>query len=65
MTSNPSNSAMLVDETDLSLEGFQFDPQIGTSPRDRLRDIADTLIRRPLYKLIYGKSFPICPTPLT
>jgi len=55
---------MLVDETDLSLDSFQFDPRIGTSLRDRLRDTVDTLVRRPLYKTIYSKKFAHLPYPI-
>ncbi|MBD1933044.1 MULTISPECIES: class I SAM-dependent methyltransferase [Cyanophyceae] len=32
--------------------------------RDRLRDIADTLIRRSLYKILYGKKFVHQPYPI-
>ena len=42
---------------DLSPIDFNFDPNIGSSLRDRLRDFGDTFLRRPLYKLMYAKKF--------
>jgi SAM-dependent methyltransferase len=49
---------------DLSPSDFQFDPCIGESLRDRVRDVADFLIRRPLYKLIYRNKFSHLPYPI-
>lgn len=49
------------DFEDLSPSDFQFDPYIGHSLRDRVRDFADFLIRRPLYKLLHGKKFAHLP----
>lgn len=46
---------------DLSPSDFKFDPYIGHSLRDKVRDFADFLIRRPLYKLLYGKKFSHLP----
>ena len=52
----------MVDKTDLSPKDFQFEPDVGTSLRDRLRDAVD-VIRRPLYKAIYSKKFAKLPYP--
>lgn len=52
---------MVIDPTDLSPQDFRFDPTIGTSSRDRLRDTIDTFIRRPLYKRIYNHQFAHLP----
>ena len=49
---------------DLSPADFQFDPYIGESLRDRVRDLADFLIRRPLYKFIYRNKFSHLPYPI-
>ncbi|MBD1905410.1 MULTISPECIES: class I SAM-dependent methyltransferase [Cyanophyceae] len=54
----------MLDTTDLSPADFHFDPDIGLGVRDRLRDIADTLIRRPLYKILYDKKFVHQPYPI-
>lgn len=53
----------MVDQTDLSPKDFQFEPNIGTSLRDRLRDAVD-VIRRPLYKAVYSKKFANLPYPI-
>jgi 2-polyprenyl-3-methyl-5-hydroxy-6-metoxy-1,4-benzoquinol methylase len=50
-----------LDKTDFSSVDFNFNPHLGESWRDRLRDKADTLIRRPLYKLIYNQKFAHLP----
>lgn len=50
-----------LDSKDISLPDFRFNPDLGTSPRDRLRDIADAIVRRPLYKILYGKKFDRLP----
>jgi SAM-dependent methyltransferase len=52
------------DFEDLSPSDFKFDPHIGESFRDRLRDLADLLIRRPLYKIIYRNKFAHLPYPI-
>lgn len=54
----------MLDRTDLSPANFYFNPYIGTSLRDRLRDVVDAVIRRPLYKVIYGKKFAHLPYPI-
>ncbi|MBW4509737.1 MAG: class I SAM-dependent methyltransferase [Scytonematopsis contorta HA4267-MV1] len=54
----------MLDYTDLSLKDFRFNPHLGTSTRDHLRDLADSLLRRPLYKLIYSKKFAHLPYPI-
>jgi SAM-dependent methyltransferase len=53
----------MLDQTDLSPKDFHFEPDIGTSLRDRLRDAVD-VIRRPLYKVIYRKKFANLPYPI-
>lgn len=50
--------------TDLSLADFQFNPNIGTSVHDRLRDTLDKIIRRPLYKQLYRQKFSHLPYPI-
>ena len=51
------NEQTTIDSTDISPKNFRFNPKIGTSLRDRLRDFADTLIRRPIYKVMYANKF--------
>ncbi len=46
-----------IKQNDLSPEDFRFDPSIGTSLRDRMRDLLDQTVRRPLYKFCYRKLF--------
>ncbi|MBD2061871.1 class I SAM-dependent methyltransferase [Funiculus sociatus GB2-A5] len=54
----------MLDATDLSPVDFRFDPNLGTSVRDRIRDAADNLIRRPFYKILYKKKFAQQPYPI-
>ncbi len=54
-------SEIILDRTDISPIGFKFNPHIGTSLRDRVRDITNTILRRPLYKLMYGRKFAHLP----
>ena len=54
----------MLELTDLSPADFRFNPYIGTSLRDRLRDAVDMMIRRPLYKVIYSKKFAHLPYPI-
>jgi SAM-dependent methyltransferase len=46
-----------LDQTDLSPADFSFNPYLGESWRDRLRDVADAIVRRPIYKALHGKKF--------
>jgi SAM-dependent methyltransferase len=55
------NEQTTIDSTDISPKNFQFNPKIGTSLRDRLRDFANTLIRRPIYKVMYANKFSNLP----
>lgn len=52
---------LTVETKDISPSNFRFDPHLGKSLRDRLRDTADSYIRRPFYKLRYGKKFSHLP----
>jgi SAM-dependent methyltransferase len=54
----------MVNLTDISPKDFCFDPQLGMSLRDRLRDTLDTVVRRPLYKRLYNKKFAHLPYPV-
>lgn len=54
----------MLDSTDISPANFRFDFYIGTSVRERFRDAIDAVIRRPLYKLLYGKKFAHLPYPV-
>lgn len=51
----------IIEQKDLSPESFRFDPSIGTSLRDRIRDFLDQIIRRPLYKFCYRNLFSSLP----
>ena len=49
---------LLIDvSSDISSKDFTFNPNLGISLRDRVRDLADAFIRRPFYKLKYGKRY--------
>lgn len=54
----------MLDHADISPKDFHFEPNIGTSLRDRLRDTADKIIRRPLYKQLYRQKFSHLPYPI-
>lgn len=50
-----------IDQNDYSPSNFKFNPFIGSSLREYLRDYVDAMIRRPIYKIIYGKKFAHLP----
>jgi SAM-dependent methyltransferase len=54
----------MLDTVDISPKDFYFDPNIGTSLRDRLRDTADKIIRRPFYRKLYSQKFSHLPYPI-
>ena len=57
-----TSSGSLIDiNSDLSNKDFTFDISLGISLRDRIRDLADAFIRRPFYKLAYGKKYKFLP----
>jgi len=47
----------MLDYTDLSAKDFHFNPNLGTYPREIVRDMLDRIIRRPIYSLKYRKKF--------
>lgn len=47
----------MLDFRDLSAKDFCFKPDLGTYPREIVRDMLDRLIRRPFYKIRYRKKF--------
>lgn len=53
---------LLIDiNSDLSNKDFTFDPNLGTSLRDQIRDLADAFIRRLFYKLVYRTKYKFLP----